>query len=72
MLAKRINDIKPKVHVCGHIHECGGLIVEETYSTPIKGMVSLNASLLNIQYYLSNPIWIWDTETNEWSSINKK
>jgi len=52
MLANRINDINPKVHVCGHIHECGGLIVEETYATPIKGMISLNASLLNIQYYL--------------------
>jgi len=71
MLANRINDIKPKVHVCGHIHECGGMIVEETYETPIKGMISLNASLLNIQYYLSNCIWIWNTETNEWSSINK-
>jgi Icc-related predicted phosphoesterase len=72
MLANRINDIQPKVHVCGHIHECGGMIVEETYETPTKGMISLNASLLDTQYYLSNCIWIWDTETNEWSSINKK
>ena len=72
MLANRINDINPKVHVCGHIHECGGMIVEETYNTPVKGMISLNASLLNTAYVLENCIWIWDTETKEWSSINKK
>ena len=72
MLANRINDIVPKVHVCGHIHECGGMIVEETYKTPVKGMISLNASLLDIRYYLSNPIWIWDTDTNDWSSIEIK
>ena len=72
MLANRINDINPKVHVCGHIHECGGMIVEETYETPIKGMISLNASLLNTTYVLQNCIWIWDTETKDWTSINKK
>ena len=71
MLANRINDIHPKVHVFGHIHECGGMIKEET-EVPIKGMVSLNASLLNIRYVLANPIWIWDTETNDWSSIEIK
>jgi Icc-related predicted phosphoesterase len=71
MLAYRINDIHPKVHVFGHIHECGGMIKEET-EVPLKGMISLNASLLNIRYVLANPIWIWDTETNEWSSIEIK
>jgi Icc-related predicted phosphoesterase len=71
MLANRINDINPKVHVFGHIHECGGMIKEET-EVPVKGMVSLNASLLNIRYELSNPIWIWDTDTNDWSSIEIK
>jgi Icc-related predicted phosphoesterase len=71
MLANRINDINPKVHVFGHIHECGGMIKEET-EVPVKGMVSLNASLLNIRYVLANPIWIWDTETNDWSSIEIK
>lgn len=71
MLANRINDIHPKVHVFGHIHECGGMIKEET-EVPVKGMVSLNASLLNIRYVLANPIWIWDTETNDWSSIEIK
>ena len=65
MLANRINDIHPKVHVFGHIHECGGMIKEET-EVPLKGMISLNASLLNIRYVLANPIWIWDTETNDW------
>jgi Icc-related predicted phosphoesterase len=71
MLANRINDINPKVHVFGHIHECGGMIKEET-EVPLKGMISLNASLLNIRYVLANPIWIWDTETNNWSSIEIK
>ena len=71
MLANRINDINPKVHVFGHIHECGGMIKEET-EVPLKGMISLNASLLNIRYILANPIWIWDTETNNWSSIEIK
>ena len=71
MLANRINDINPKVHVFGHIHECGGMIKEET-EVPLEGMVSLNASLLDIRYYLSNPIWIWDTDTNDWSSIEIK
>lgn len=71
MLANRINDIHPKVHVFGHIHECGGMIKEET-EVPLKGMISLNASLLNIRYVLANPIWIWDTETNDWSSIEIK
>jgi len=71
MLANRINDIHPKVHVFGHIHECGGMIKEET-EVPLKGMVSLNASLLNIRYVLANPIWIWDTDTNDWSSIEIK
>ena len=68
MLANRINDIHPKVHVFGHIHECGGMIKEET-EVPLEGMISLNASLLDTRYYLSNPIWIWDTDTNEWSNI---
>ena len=71
MLANRINDIHPKVHVFGHIHECGGMIKDET-EVPVKGMVSLNASLLNIRYVLANPIWIWDTDTNDWSSIEIK
>ena len=31
----------------------------------------VNASLLNEYYLLDHPIWIWDTETNEWNSINK-
>ena len=71
MLANRINDIHPKVHVFGHIHECGGMIKEET-EVPLEGMISLNASLLNIRYVLANPIWIWDTDTNDWSSIEIK
>ena len=66
MLANHLSLINPKVHVCGHIHECGGKIVNESF-----GPVSLNASLLNEYYLLDHPIWIWDTETNEWNSIHK-
>ena len=66
MLAYRINEIKPKIHVCGHIHECGGKIVEEQ-----NGMISLNASLLNEYYRLDHPIWIYETETKNWYSIEK-
>lgn len=66
MLAYRINEIKPKIHVCGHIHECGGKIVEEQ-----NGMISLNASLLNEYYKLNHPIWIYETETKNWFNIEK-
>ncbi len=64
MLGFRIKDIKPKVHVCGHIHECGGKIVEET-----DGMISLNAALLNEYYKLAHSIWIYDTESKNWDEI---
>lgn len=66
MLANHLALINPKVHVCGHIHECGGKIVTESFGT-----ISLNASLLNEYYKLHHPIWIWDSEINEWETIEK-
>ena len=67
MLANKLAVINPKVHVCGHIHECGGKIVEESF-----GPISLNASLLNEYYILAHPIWIWDSETKEWNDLKKQ
>jgi Icc-related predicted phosphoesterase len=46
-LLKKINEIKPKVHVCGHIHEAYGM--EEKSATKF-----INASVLNDKYELVN------------------
>lgn len=46
-LLDRIKEIKPKVHVCGHVHE--------GYGTAIKGGTKfINASILNESYELVN------------------
>lgn len=46
-LLKRVTQIKPKVHVCGHIHEAYG-------STTRNGIRFINASVLNESYELVN------------------
>jgi Icc-related predicted phosphoesterase len=46
-LLKKVQEIKPKVHVCGHIHEAYGK-VEET------GTKFFNASILNERYLMVN------------------
>ena len=47
-LMKKIKEVKPKVHVCGHIHEA--------YGHEKKGGVRFyNASVLNEFYELTNP-----------------
>jgi Icc-related predicted phosphoesterase len=47
-LLKTINEIKPKVHLCGHIHE--------SYGSLKRGSIRhINASLLNERYELVNP-----------------
>lgn len=46
-LYKRISEVKPKVHLCGHIHEAyGSRFVNDTHF--------INASVLNENYYLVN------------------
>jgi Icc-related predicted phosphoesterase len=51
-LLAKIKQVKPKVHICGHIHEAYG-----TLSTPETLFV--NASVLNVRYKLvNNPIEI--------------
>ena len=59
-LYKRIFDIKPKIHVCGHIHDSYG-------QKTIDGVEFLNASVLNDRYeYAHKPIVIdFDIETKK-------
>jgi predicted phosphodiesterase len=60
LLKERIELIKPKIHVCGHIH--GG------YGYYFNGHTHFfNASILNEQYnYANNPFHFeWDPTTNE-------
>jgi hypothetical protein len=52
LLAKRVQKIKPKIHVCGHIHTGRGIYEKD-------GTLYINASALNEQYqYTYNPITI--------------
>lgn len=46
-LYKRITAVKPKVHICGHIHEAYGMTVKE-------GTRYINACVLNESYELVN------------------
>jgi calcineurin-like phosphoesterase family protein len=65
LLADRIKTIKPKIHVCGHIHSGRGIIFND-------GTLYINASVLDEQYnYTQKPFTIdFDFETNEWEVIN--
>ena len=47
MLLKRIEEIKPKISLFGHIHEAYGLVEKE-------GTTFVNASVLNLEYRLVN------------------
>ena len=60
LLAERIKTIKPKIHVCGHIHS--------GYGHYFDGHTHyFNASVLNEQYMYTNAPWHfeWDNITNE-------
>jgi len=60
LLTNRIKSLKPKIHVCGHIH--GG------YGYKFDGDTHfINASILNERYeYKNKPItFAWDVNTNE-------
>lgn len=46
-LLKKIKEINPKVHICGHIHEAYGSIEK-------SGTTFINASVLNERYVLKN------------------
>jgi len=47
MLLKKVNQIKPKLHVFGHIHEGYGLIEKDN-------IIFANASTLNVNYQMTN------------------
>ena len=60
LLAEKIKQIKPKIHICGHIHTGHGHYFDgHTHY--------FNASVLNEQYFYSNTPWNidWDPITNE-------
>ena len=59
MLAERIKDIKPKIHICGHIHSGYGYEFKD-------GTHFFNASVLDEAYeYTQKPMTFdWDKETN--------
>ena len=59
LLAQRIEVIKPKIHVCGHIHSGYGYEFKD-------GTHFFNASVLDEQYeYTQKPMTFdWDKETN--------
>ncbi len=60
LLTDRIKEIKPKIHVCGHIHTGYGYTFDgDTHY--------INASVLNESYvYYNKPLTIeWNPETNE-------
>jgi Icc-related predicted phosphoesterase len=59
LLVKRIKEIKPKIHVCGHIHGGYGYMFDgDTHY--------INASVLNEKYeYVNKPLTVeWDPVTN--------
>ena len=59
LLTKKIKEIKPKIHVCGHIHSGYGYVFDgDTHF--------INASVLNEQYvYTQKPLTEeWDPVTN--------
>ena len=59
LLAQRIEVIKPKIHVCGHIHSGRGYVFKD-------GTHFFNAAVLDEQYeYTQKPMTFdWDKETN--------
>jgi Icc-related predicted phosphoesterase len=59
LLAERIERLKPKIHVCGHIHSGRGIEYK-------NGTLFINASVLDENYeYTQKPITFdWDKETN--------
>ena len=66
-LTDKIAEVKPKIHVCGHIHSGYGHKVSTD-----GGVHFFNAAVLGEQYsYIHKPITFdWDKETNEIKFLN--
>jgi Icc-related predicted phosphoesterase len=64
LLAERIKVVKPKIHVCGHIHSGRNIVFDDE-------TLYINASVLGEQYqYIQKPITIdFDFKTGEWEVI---
>jgi Icc-related predicted phosphoesterase len=60
LLAGRIQAVKPKIHVCGHIHSGYGYKFAD-------GTHYFNASVLDEEYnFTQKPMTVfWDSETNQ-------
>ena len=52
-LLEKINEVKPSVHICGHIHEAYGMEERE-------GTRFFNASILDERYHAVNKPWVFD------------
>ena len=65
MIKQKVQTVKPMIHVFGHIHEDGGKIYDEAFSTR-----SINASLLDENYKIKNPIICWDSDTDTFYNTN--
>lgn len=65
LLRERVDVVKPKIHVFGHIHGSYGYKFQ-------NGTHFFNASILNEEYkYTNKPVTFdWDPETNEITFIN--
>jgi Icc-related predicted phosphoesterase len=65
LLRERVDVVKPKIHVFGHIHGSYGYKF-------LNGTHFFNASILNEEYkYTNRPVTFdWDPETNEITFIN--
>ena len=64
-LMKRVEEVKPKIHVFGHIHEGYGYVFDGNTHY-------INAAVLNGRYEFRNkPVTVdWDPETNELEFVN--
>jgi len=56
MLARRIAEIRPKLHCCGHVHQAHSVVHEE-------GITYVNASVADVLYCLRNPPVLFDFTT---------
>lgn len=65
LLLDRVKEVKPKIHVFGHIHSARGVKY-------VNDTLFVNASVLNEQYqYVYKPIVIdYDFMTNEWEIVD--
>jgi Icc-related predicted phosphoesterase len=53
MLLKKVKQLKPSIHICGHIHEAFGQVEAD-------GTLFINASVLDVDYVLKNePVVFW-------------